>query len=36
MYSEKNGKEKGHKYEIIALLNRVSKSCMSEINFQKV
>lgn len=36
MQSEKNGKEKGHKYEIIALLNRISKSCMFKMNFQEV
>lgn len=35
-HSEKNGKEMGHKYEIIVLLNRVSKLCTSEINFQEV
>lgn len=36
MQSEKNGKEKEHKYEIIALLNRISKSCTFKMNFQKV
>lgn len=36
MHREKNGKEMGHNFEIIVLLNRISKPCTSEINFQEV